>query len=476
MTDGTSLSAPIVSASVAVLKGAFPYLTSDEITKILFTTARDLGDPGVDDIYGHGMIDLERATRPVGATLVAVDPSLTSVSQTSESSKIKLNSLIANAIKKENLNLVVLDSFNRTFDVPLNSFIETGKDGVDTIDVLNNFANNSKSISLNKDGNFNLYFSSLDSFEDSNKNAEIEFSYSVNENNLDDYGFNLYYGNNPYNAFINDKVDFYNNFSLSNAYGYNALNPYFKSDSQNNFAFNNSVKLNDKATLNIGAIHQEYTMTYEKSNQLEDEVENLGSSISFLTGLSYNVLDNMTTKVELGFINEYNTLFGTEWSGAFGIGGNNLTYTASMQNNINLFNDKVSLIGQLNFGYTDVSSTNNSLIKDISSLYTNSYALGFNYNFDSELENEKSNISFLISQPVSINSGNLNLSLPIARDDVGNMYYSNHNIDLEDEKETIYQLTYNKSMQDGSSFNFGLIYRDYTENEVVGLLKYSKDF
>ena len=52
--DGTSFAAPIVSAAIAVIREAFPYMKSNEITNLLFTTARDLGASGVDAIYGHG--------------------------------------------------------------------------------------------------------------------------------------------------------------------------------------------------------------------------------------------------------------------------------------------------------------------------------------------------------------------------------------------------------------------------------------
>ena len=58
---GTSFAAPRVSGALAVLAQKCPTLTSEQLVFILMMTARDLGDPGVDEIYGHGLIDLERA-------------------------------------------------------------------------------------------------------------------------------------------------------------------------------------------------------------------------------------------------------------------------------------------------------------------------------------------------------------------------------------------------------------------------------
>lgn len=479
---GTSFAAPIVSGAIALIKSAYPYLTGAEITKLLFITAKDLGAAGVDEVYGWGMIDLEAATRPYGLTTVPTTSSInenSTLSYSLSNSKIRLNSLIADTIKSKNLNLVVLDSFNRTFNVNLNNFIESEKDRVNTIDILNNFATKSNLIALNKDGNLNLYYTQGQNKVKNSLSQEIELSYSVDNDTINDnnYGFNLYYGNNPYNAFIDNKVDFYNNFSLSNSYNYNALNPYFKTNSDKNFAFNNLFKLNDKTILNLGVVSQNYVIDYDKYYENRKETEELGNSLSFLAGLNYNINDNLSTKLDLGFINEYNTLFGSEWNGAFGLGGNNTTYFTSISSSLNILdNNKLSLVGKMNFGYTNVNSIENSLIKDISNLYTSSYAIGINYNFDSKLKDEKSNISFLISQPVNIQNGSLNISLPTSRDNDGNIYYTSHKINLDGKKETNYQLAYNYSLGEDISFNLGAIYRDYINNEAIFLLKYKKNF
>ena len=61
---GTSAAAPFVSGAAAVLKSAFPNLGAKQVGILLLMTARDLGEPGVDEVYGHGLVDLEKATRP----------------------------------------------------------------------------------------------------------------------------------------------------------------------------------------------------------------------------------------------------------------------------------------------------------------------------------------------------------------------------------------------------------------------------
>lgn len=74
--SGTSFAAPTVSGAVAVLMSSFPNLKSEQVTSILFTTAKDLGAAGVDDVYGRGLLDLNKATQPVG-TIAVLTPTKT---------------------------------------------------------------------------------------------------------------------------------------------------------------------------------------------------------------------------------------------------------------------------------------------------------------------------------------------------------------------------------------------------------------
>lgn len=122
--DGTSFATPIVTAAVAVIREAFPYMKSTQITELLFATARDLGVAGVDEVYGHGMLDLERATRPVGAELVPISNTVARPLET-----VNVSGAIAKQIKDENLELAFVDSFGRAFTTQLNNKIHIKNQG-----------------------------------------------------------------------------------------------------------------------------------------------------------------------------------------------------------------------------------------------------------------------------------------------------------------------------------------------------------
>lgn len=108
--DGTSFAAPIVSAAIATVRQAFPYMTAAQVTSLLFETARDLGAPGVDAVYGHGMLDLERATRPVGAALVPMDDGVMQPLRTA-----RVSGQIAHSIKSTNPRFAYFDKYGRAF-------------------------------------------------------------------------------------------------------------------------------------------------------------------------------------------------------------------------------------------------------------------------------------------------------------------------------------------------------------------------
>ncbi len=67
LKSGTSMAAPHVSGALAVLKSAFPNISSGNLVKLVLNTATDLGAPGTDPVYGRGMLNLQTAFQPQGS-------------------------------------------------------------------------------------------------------------------------------------------------------------------------------------------------------------------------------------------------------------------------------------------------------------------------------------------------------------------------------------------------------------------------
>jgi len=62
---GTSSAAPQVAGTVALLLSKNSYLTPDEIKNILKKTAKDLGTPGEDPVFGAGLINIYKAINSI---------------------------------------------------------------------------------------------------------------------------------------------------------------------------------------------------------------------------------------------------------------------------------------------------------------------------------------------------------------------------------------------------------------------------
>ena len=64
---GTSFSAPLVTGTISLLQMRWPWLVNyaDETVQIILRSATDLGAPGVDPVYGWGMLNAEAAQSPL---------------------------------------------------------------------------------------------------------------------------------------------------------------------------------------------------------------------------------------------------------------------------------------------------------------------------------------------------------------------------------------------------------------------------
>ncbi|MBR5355108.1 MAG: S8 family serine peptidase, partial [Alphaproteobacteria bacterium] len=116
--SGTSFAAPVISGAIATIKEAFPYMDATKITQLLFVTAQDLGETGVDSVYGWGLLDMEKATRPVGTPKIVL----------SNETILPLNlsavsGSAATAIKNANVKIAFVDDFGRAFTTNLSDNI-----------------------------------------------------------------------------------------------------------------------------------------------------------------------------------------------------------------------------------------------------------------------------------------------------------------------------------------------------------------
>ena len=64
--DGTSYAAPQAAAALQMLGTMWPELSQRELALMLLELADDVGEPGIDDVYGHGALSFRRLYAPGG--------------------------------------------------------------------------------------------------------------------------------------------------------------------------------------------------------------------------------------------------------------------------------------------------------------------------------------------------------------------------------------------------------------------------
>lgn len=108
---GTSSAAPVVTGLVADIVSKWPQLSGQQAGTIVLNTAKDIGDPGVDAVFGHGLVDFKAALAPVNPTLS------NGVTQTSLSTSAMIlpDMIGVEAIHTALSDVTLLDAYGRNY-------------------------------------------------------------------------------------------------------------------------------------------------------------------------------------------------------------------------------------------------------------------------------------------------------------------------------------------------------------------------
>lgn len=123
--SGTSAAAPNVAGALALMEEAFRgQLGSTEMASRLFAAADKSGIYANRQVYGQGLLDVEKATRPIGAASVALSGSLGGPAAALEGSAVAGGGAWGDAMQRAlaGRELAIFDSLNAPFFVPMESF------------------------------------------------------------------------------------------------------------------------------------------------------------------------------------------------------------------------------------------------------------------------------------------------------------------------------------------------------------------
>lgn len=125
--SGTSFAAPLVSGTISLIQDRWPWLTDHpkDVVNIIFKSAKDLGAPGVDPIYGNGELDIQAALSPLDWSKLTYKQSINGTIVSRNLSDIRATSAATRATWEANSVYFSLfedtGESNRDFQVPLST-------------------------------------------------------------------------------------------------------------------------------------------------------------------------------------------------------------------------------------------------------------------------------------------------------------------------------------------------------------------
>jgi hypothetical protein len=119
--SGTSMAAPHVAGAAALLQSYWPHLKADPdgTANILKWSATDLGAPGVDAVYGWGLLNVARAFQPIGQPVIPTGTTVSQGGKPLQSSSLTKSSTLPGGRAMANAldGLIVLDDLGRDFAI-----------------------------------------------------------------------------------------------------------------------------------------------------------------------------------------------------------------------------------------------------------------------------------------------------------------------------------------------------------------------
>lgn len=439
--SGTSMSAPILSGSLVLLQATWPILkTSATAIQLLTETATDLGDAGVDEVYGSGLINLTKAFQPVGELTVKSAQNQTLLVDDLTGTLLTSGALgKLSKIKSKLANYTAFDDYQRNFKVNLSGLIQSNASAATLNPLTTSTRTKAKKIKLTDGSTLTALTSTpasdVDHLGEFGYNSAVENQHQplyIAFDSKDGSAFSI--GNHYATQYAYASVFFNNqNFSeLSSA----LASQTFSQLAENGRMFNYATQLSENLRLAL-AWNDQRSQDVSTNNIFDT------NTTLFKTGLNYQYSDNIEAGFSLSLLNEKNGLLGSQMSenSALGFNANNKSVGLDFSLGIQL-DQRSTLLIEKGFSMTK-SADGNGLISKTSDLYAQSFGMSF---IRQQVFTQDDALKISIKQPLSITAGRASM-VTASVDDQGYAVYNNESIDISPSgKETHFMLSYEKNL------------------------------
>ena len=479
---GTSFATARIAGIAGAVLQQNPDLTAAEVVDVILQSAEDRGEAGTDSEFGRGFIlDADQVlSNVIGPVTVPTTPEPVNTGGGGGGgggAALLVGGALAGVLllmKKPSTKLektLVLDSYGRTFQVDLGKHVVINDGILHLNDFFNSLQQDSVSggivlSNLHTQIEFGAFarksygFDDLDNFftpnDEFNLDHQADISFVVSSQLSQSVDLTAGYQISPdrvYGGAANlesDAVFGSSSFITGQSFG-SVLSGF--SPQAETLSFNYSPKKFSKASLKLGLV------SVNQAQQFGQD------TFSTLLQAGYQFTDNAGVSMQFGQIEENRSLLGGAAGGIFGV-NSATTYAVNLAGHIKA-TDRVSIVANYGIGHTRVDASDTSLLKDFSGLGSDWYSLGVVGN---DVFREQDQLGFAFSQPLKINSGSVNYSIPTGRNLSGSIAFDTERVNLgetnatEHAFETYYRTMLSPKMELGSF----LSYRQ-NPNHVSGL-------
>jgi len=468
--SGTSQATPHVSGAVAILRELFPFLTGEQIVEILLRTATDLG---AEEIYGHGLLNLEAATRPVGAASVPMDATVTGTSVPVTESRIVLGAAFGDALSAMGRQLAFIDDYDRAYLIDMAAFVGEGADAFSFEDAVVAFGRPRALHHVEVGDGLSLAFAAPAAAADPDALAPsgdramdpgtgvVSLTRTLSEAETLAVSYNV----DPREAF-----GFYGDGTLAigDAAHADALGVPYLAFAETGLNAHYTARMGEGVSWRVAGF-------YGEPDQEDTPVQSFGAISELRVALG----GRSAIGLQMGALVEDDTFLGSTTEGAFATGRSMPTYFAGVTGTLGL-DDRFSLVGSLHHGLSFPEPGTQSLFDDVGTIRSESYSLGVVGN---GVFRDSDRLGLMVSQPLRVTDGSARITVPVGRDFFGNLYHESFDEDLSPGgREIAAQAFYHTPVGARTAVGAGLIYRhepghvDGLEAEVGGMLRLTHRF
>jgi len=408
--------AAFAAGAAAVVKQAFPHLTADQIVQILLQSATDLGEPGIDSVYGHGLINLGRAVQPIGTLSLPTVPASTAGGTSLSSSSLSLSPAFGDALSGSAYlaRAAAFDAFGRGYRAGLDRRTTRPATALDLDKIVSEAP--TAGLDFEIEDRAQLHLAASEEFSVDGVQAAGD-GLSNRSRRIEHASFDM-----PLAGFASATASF-NTPAASLMSTHSSV---FSGEPQ--FITGAGRSLSHLALLNEpdGALLS-FDLD-ERTNAsvgwfVEDALEGSSSAVQLLAERTFD--GGHAFGLGVGMLDERGTFLGSRGTGALGVDGAQ-SVVLSAYGRVRLTSD-LSVFGTIERIRTDVSGSEKSLLSDWGTLYATALGAGLTL---ARPFGEYDLLSIGISQPLRVDDAEASLDVPVARDADGDVLWDGDRIDV----------------------------------------------